>query len=126
MSLNLDSIQGLVTTTNATPTTVATYDFDANSLTNVSAIAKIRVVGADSSQNTICIDAEYAVKRETGNCSLVGLVSVQLANKDLALALASASLVVNGAAVDLMVTGVFATTINWGGKIEVLYLTEPD
>lgn len=122
MGFGLDTMQGEVTTTDATQTMSLSYDFPTNSVPdNSTAIVQMRVIGFDSSQNSIAIEQTYVVKRQSGNCSIVGSATTIMNNHDLALVLASAVLNIDGSAIEVDVTGVIDTTINWGARIDILY-----
>ena len=123
MSFGSDIAQGTATTSNASPTTVVSYDFVANGVPdNSSAIVVVKTIGFDGSQNTIGVEQKYVVKRSTGNCSIVGLGSTLISASDLSIATASVVLAVNGTSIEVHVTGVLLTTIGWGSRMEIFYL----
>lgn len=119
MGMSSDIAQNLYTTTDATPTTVTTYSFPQN----CSALITLRIIGTDSSQDTYVSEQRYVVKRQTGSCSIVGIATTIINEADLALATASSALNVNGGSIEASVTGVLSTTINWGARIDILYLS---
>lgn len=119
MGINLDAMQNTFQTTDATTTSVVSYSFPSNA----SGIVQVRVIGTDSSQNTIGIETRAIVKRGMGICSLVGLGESTIKKEsDVALSLAGEFLSVNGSSIDVNVTGVALTTINWAARIDILYL----
>jgi hypothetical protein len=118
MGINIDIAQNIFQTTDATPALAASYSFPANA----SAIVQVRVIGVDSSQNTYALEQRYGVKRALGNCAIVDLGVTVLGVADPALLLASATLNVNGSSIEIDVTGVALTTINWAARMDIMYL----
>ena len=118
MGINLDIAQNTLQTTDATQTAAVTYSFPANA----SAIVQVRVIGVDSSQNTYALEQRYGVKRSAGTCSIVDLGVTVLGVADIALLSASAALLVNGSSIEIDVTGILLTTINWAARMDIMYL----
>ena len=118
MGINTDIAQNTILTSDDTPTTTAVYSFPAHA----SAIVQVRVIGTDNSQNTYTLEQLYGVKRAAGVCSIVGLGSTILNVADLSLLTASATLNVNGSSIEINVTGLIGTDINWAARMDLMYL----
>lgn len=118
MSVTYDVAQNTLQTIDATQTVAVTYSFPANA----SSIIQVRVIGVDTSQNTYALEQRYGVKRSAGNCSIVDLGVTVLGVADVALLTASATLNVNGDSIEIDVTGILATTINWVARMDIMYV----
>ena len=122
MSFGTDGAQGTTETTDASLAIVASYDFVDNGIPdNVGTIIQCRVIGFDSSGNTVGIEQKYVVKRLAGNCIVVASGQTIISASDLSLSTVSANLVGSGTSVQLKVSGTIATTIQWGARIDIFY-----
>jgi hypothetical protein len=115
-----DAAQSSVVTTDATQTQALSYDLPSNSVPDNSIInALIKVSGFDSSLNACVIEKLYAVKRGTGDCTIIGETTIAEI-KDISLITADAVLNVDGSALEIDVTGVLLTDLTWEVRLEFL------
>lgn len=118
MSLRaIDSQTAVVTTTDATVTTILSWTIPDGS----SAYVEATIIGRDSSGNTTIKKIAACVKRNSGNASMVSSVQIIVPLvADVALLTVVATLDVSSPSVRVRVTGVIATTIEWFCELKVI------
>lgn len=100
----------VVTTTNATPTTVFTYPVPSGA----SILAKTKIIARASDGTSASWQIDATAKNLAGVMSIIGTVSNLLSpQKDTAALLWNATITNSGTDVTVQVTGGIATTINW-------------
>lgn len=112
-----------VSTTDATPTTAATYAVDDDAV----AVVRVRILARNSSTGDVSAwELRCAIKRYGGgNVVLVGGVQHLLRESDAGHRLWSADLVVSGTSLIARVKGEAATNIDWSAHIDTaeMYIT---
>ena len=109
---------GIVTTTDATVTSVLEYTPTDAYVTQI----KARVIGRKSDGTAgAAYEVTACVRRAGGTVTLIGAVAATSTMEDNASW--AATIDVSGTLVRVRVTGVAATTINWKAKAEILEIT---
>ena len=118
MSLRVvDHKPAVVTTTDATTTTLLSWEIPDNS----SAYVEASIVGKDSSGNTASRKVSACVKRVSGTASMVGTVQLIVPLiADAALLTVVMTMDVSSPVVRVRVTGIISTTIEWFCMFEIL------
>lgn len=114
---------GIVTTTDATPTALVSHDFTNDSACQVN----IRVVCRDiNTGNAKGWHWEAVAKRVGGNNAVAAGAVLKLLDGvgDVALALASMAVSVTGGNVNVTVTGIAGTTLEWWGEFSALCIEQ--
>lgn len=117
--LDLAQYTGIVQTVDATPTKLITVPIPANS----TACGHVIVEGkTNGGTDRGCFLDAVALARDGGNAYVVG-APVDLPFQSGALVATALTYVVNGGNIDITVTGVAATTIDWAGSFEPMKYT---
>lgn len=113
----IDKVTEVVTTSNATQTTLITYPIPSGA----SISAECTVVGRDTSNgDTITTAQKATAKNVSGTASLVGSVLNMVAlTADTLLSTASVTMTISGTNLLVRVTGVLSKGIEWFGELKV-------
>lgn len=116
MSIALDVQAMTLQTTNATPGNVLTIAIPTGGVVVVEVVVVARI-GTVSSGAGYTTQATY--KNNAGTVTLIGAALAPLIAEDAGLASASIALAISGTNVNVQVTGIAATTIEWAARAYV-------
>jgi hypothetical protein len=121
-------LSGVVQTTDATQTTLFSYDLSSASASGTGAawndctVQVMLMVTGKSGTNHLGGELLATFKRNSGTLAIVGAAAgIGTLQADAALATASVSIDASGNIIRVRVTGVAATTIDWSGNLQMWF-----
>lgn len=110
LNLNTDKKNSFISTTDATPVTLLSYTFDQVTYPRI----VVDIMCIDQTNKLMrSLKLTALVQRDSGSCRISGDPQITMLIGDVELQNISAEIVINGAAIDVGITGIDGMNLDW-------------